>query len=114
MIVRYTEDQVIATVHRLTRSRLLAFVEAEVVSPMESEQGPMYLEVDVARLELLCELNEHFELEGDALGVVISLIDQLHGVRHDLDTVLRVIAREAPDVRQRIGSELLGSRRKRP
>lgn len=112
MIVRYTEEQVIATVSHLTHTRLVAFVEAEVVSPVQTEEGPVYLEVDVARLQLLCELNEHFELEGDALGVVMSLIDQLHSTRRDLDAVVRVIAREAPEVRQRIGSELLKTRPK--
>ena len=75
MIVRYTEEQVIATVSHQTRTRLVAFVGAEVVSPVQTEEGPVYQEVDVARLQLICELNEHFDLDGDTLGIVLSLVD---------------------------------------
>lgn len=102
MRARYTEEAVVARVGRLNVRRLHRFVEAECVVPAQSEGGPAYSETDVARLELLCDLAEDFDLDEDALGLVMSLIDQLHGVRRELRALAEAIAAEPEDVRERI------------
>jgi chaperone modulatory protein CbpM len=102
MTDRFSEDEIIVTVTGLTRQRLVQFVEAEFVCPVQTDAGPVYRGIDQARLELLCELSEQFDLEDDALGVVISLVDQLHGVRAELRSVLDAVEAEHPDVRDRI------------
>lgn len=99
---KYTESEAIAAVERLTVIRLRSFVEAEIVTPTQTETGIVFRDVDLVRMELLCELSEDFDLHLDALGVVISLIDQLHGVRGNLRTVLDAVEREPEEVRQRI------------
>lgn len=106
MTDHFSEEEVVASVARLTHSRLISFVEAEIVTPLHTETGLAYRQVDLVRLELLCELSEDFNLENDALGVVISLIDQLHGVRAELRTVLLAIELEKTEVRTRIGEAL--------
>lgn len=98
----FSETEAIAMVARLTRPRLASFVEARIVTPVGSERGPVYHRLDIVRMELLCELSEGFDLEDDALGMVISLIDQLHGVRAELRAVVDAIAQEPPEVRERI------------
>jgi chaperone modulatory protein CbpM len=102
MIDLYSEDDVVASVTRLTRKQLVSFVQARVVTPKHSVKGPVYHQMDIVRLELLCELSEQFDLQDEALGVVISLIDQLHGVRGELRTVVDAIASEPDDVQDRI------------
>lgn len=102
MSTLFSEDEVITAVARLTRTQLVAFVEARVVTPMQSEKGPVYGQMDVVRIELLCELSEEFELGDDALGVVISLIDQLHGVRAELRAVVDAVSSEPVDVSDRV------------
>ncbi len=108
MSERYTEDETVNAVSRLTRAQLHTFIELEIVSPIQTTQGFVYRQVDLVRLELLCELAEDFELEDDALGVVISLIDQLHSARNNLRTVLTAIEAEPKEVRTRIGAALRG------
>ena len=110
MSTQYSEDQVIATVALLTRKRLVSFVRAEVVVPLQSETGPVFRQMDIARIELLCELCDQYDLPEDALGMVMSLIDQLHGVRAELRTVLGAIEAEQADVRTRIGETLFQAR----
>lgn len=100
-----TEDDLIAAVPRLTRSRLNAFVEAEIVIPVRSDRGQMFRSLDRARAELACDLAEDFALHGDALGLVLSLVDQLHGVRAELRAVLAALAAEPEEVRQRIADK---------
>jgi len=106
MTERYSEDEAIATIPRLTRTRLVAFIEAEVVMPARSGGGYVFGQIDLARLELLCDLCEDFDLEGEALRMVISLIDQLHANRRDLRALASAIAGEPPEVRARIAAAL--------
>jgi chaperone modulatory protein CbpM len=107
---RYSEQDVLATVAPLTRKQLVSFVQAEIVVPLQSESGPVYCQMDIARIELLCELSEQFDLQDEALGMVISLIDQLHGVRAELRTVLAAVESEQAEVRSRIGAIIFQAR----
>jgi chaperone modulatory protein CbpM len=106
MAVFYTEEQVIAAVGRLTRVRLLSFVETDIIRPVSGPEGPRYRPIDIARLELLCELSEDFDLEGETLGLVASLIDQLHDTRADLRALSEILADEPYEIRARIGEAL--------
>ena len=107
MTVFMSEADTILAVARLTHSRLQAFISAEVMVPVQSPDGPLFGPVDLARLELLCDLAEHFDLEGDALGVVMGLIDQLHSTRRRLHAVARALEAEPIEVRHRIGVRIV-------
>ncbi|MDH5453278.1 MAG: hypothetical protein OEY05_03085 [Paracoccaceae bacterium] len=111
MTQRYSEEETISAIARLTRRQLTAFVDAEIVNPIHTEEGHYFRQADLVRMELLCELSEHFDLQDDALGVVISLIDQLHGVRGELRAVLDAVEAEPEDVRLRIGAAIKAIRR---
>jgi chaperone modulatory protein CbpM len=101
-----TEDETISAVRRLSRRRLISFVSAEAVHPIRSDRGLRYSRVDIARLELLCDLTEDFELDGDALSLVVSLVDQLHAAHADLSALARAISDEPPETRRRLASAL--------
>lgn len=98
----FSEDEVIATITRLTRRQLVRFVEIEVVKPQQAEGGYVFRQIDIARLELLCDLSQDLDLDETALGVVISLIDQLHAARQDLQAIARAIEALPADIRARI------------
>lgn len=102
MIRYYSEQETITTVTRLTRARLTTYVKHEFLVPTQSEAGPVYSLADLARIELICDLTEQFDLKEDALGVVLSLIDQLHGVRSELRRVMGAIEAQPEDVQSRI------------
>jgi chaperone modulatory protein CbpM len=110
MTRHYSESEAIAAVATLTRTRLIGFIEAEIIVPLHTDSGPVFRRVDLVRMELLCELCESFSLNDDALSIIISLIDQLHGARNDLHAVLAAIEAEPADIRERLGRALLKSR----
>ena len=112
MSTHFTEDELVSAVANLTRKRLISFVEAEIIVPVQSDAGHVYRHIDIARIELLCDLSEHFDLQDDALGIVISLVDQLHGVRAELRCVLDAVEQEKSDVRNRIGKMVFQARSK--
>ena len=110
MTEHLTEDEVIAAVSGLTRPRLVVFIETEVVIPLRRADGAVsvlvFRQIDVARMQVLCNLAEDLELDDAALAVVVALIDKLHAARQDLLAIARAVAAEPPDVRARIGAAI--------
>jgi chaperone modulatory protein CbpM len=106
MTDRYSEDDVVASVTRLTRSQLVTFIECDLVRPEREAGAYVFRRIDLARLELLCDLSQDLDLDETGLGIVISLIDQLHTARQDLATMARVIAALPADLQARIMAEM--------
>ncbi len=104
MIERYTEIEVLAAVPRLTEVRLKSFVEMQIVVPMRDGDRAMFGAVDLARMELLCDLAEQFGLEEDGLGIIMSLIDQLHAARWDFGALAAAVAAEPAETRKRVAA----------
>lgn len=102
MTDQFSEDDVVATITRLTRSRLVSFIESEFIRPERASSGYVFRRVDIARLELLCDLSLEMNLDEAALGIVISLLDQLHAARQDLATLARAIDTLPEDLRSTI------------
>ncbi len=97
-----TEKELIETITRLTSDRLTEYLAAEIVIPEQSDQGLVYHSIDVARLELACELHDQYDMEADALSMVISLIDQMHGLRAELREVLNAVEAQPEPVRKQL------------
>ncbi|MFT7508294.1 MAG: chaperone modulatory protein CbpM [Sulfitobacter sp.] len=106
MTDQFSEDDIITTVTRLTRSQLVQFVEFDLVKPLREESGFVFRRIDIARLELLCDLSQDLDLDETALGIVISLIDQLHAARQDLAAVARAVDALPAELQSRIGAAM--------
>ena len=102
MVRHYSEAEVVAILDGLDAARLRAFVAAHVVTPVVTPRGHAFTEADVARLQLLCDLCDIYDLPSDALAMVMSLIDQLNGLRGDMRAMLEAVAAEAPETRARL------------
>jgi len=101
-----SEEETLAAVTRLDQALLARFVRAEVIRPADAGGRVVYRQVDIARMELLCDLCDDFDLNDDALGIVMDLVDQLHGARGDLLALMRALAEEEAEVRARIMGRL--------
>jgi chaperone modulatory protein CbpM len=104
-----TEDDVVAVTAGLTRDRLSGFVAARVVLPVDGDAGPLFRGIDIARLRLVCELSDDLGLDEAAVGIVLSLIDQLHGARSALRLILAALADESDPVRARVCAALIAA-----
>jgi chaperone modulatory protein CbpM len=98
----YTETEVIALIEDLDEGRLQAFLAAHVVTPVATPAGPGYREADLARLHLLCDLVDCYEMPADGLTLVMSLLDQLNTARGDMRALMQAVAAEPDEVRLRI------------
>lgn len=106
MATWYTETEVLARVEGLTVTRLRAYVAIHSLEPEEHEGRLAFREADLARARLLAELSADFELDEDAAAMVVSLIDQIHGLRRRLRSLGAALAEEPEEIRARIGARL--------
>lgn len=102
----YSESEVVDRVHGLTVTRLRAFVAADCVRPSEAAGRLVFAEADVARVQLLEDLVEDFDLDEEAAAMVVSLVDQIHGLRRALRSFGEAVAEEHPEVRARIAARI--------
>ena len=110
----FTEDDTVAAIAWLTHSRLDMLVSAALVAPLQTDAGRLYRPVDLARLALLCDLAEQFDLTEDALAIVMSLVDALHTARFNLHCVAAALAAEPAKVQERVAKRFLSKTRNDP
>ncbi len=112
MSAHYSEAEVIALIPGLTQSRLADCLRAEVIHPVAQPEGWAFDQITVARLALVVDLTAQFDLDldGDALALVLSLIDQLHAAQRDTAALAAALSTEPEDVRRRIGMVVLARR----
>lgn len=98
----YSLQETLSAVPDLTAEQLQRYISVGVMHPVQSDNGPLFREVDLARLNLLSDLSEGYHLDEEALGLVMSLLDQLHGLRGDMRAMLDALSREPVETRDRI------------
>lgn len=106
-----TEQMVLARIRRLTRRDLRRWTDEGWVRPAMGAAGPIFDEIDVARLRLLCDLRKDMALPADTLPVVLTLIDRLHETRRELRLLIEALADQPENVRGAVVSRLRAHRR---
>jgi len=101
-----TEQMVLTEIRRLTRRDLRLWMREGWVRPALSESGPVFDEIDVARLRLLCDLRQEMAVPQDAIPVVLTLIDRLHQTRRDLRMLMEALDDQPDDIRRAVGARL--------
>ena len=100
------ERAVVARVDRLTLRELRMWVREGWVRPAQGERGPVFDDLDVARLHLLCDLRKDMALPGDAAEMVLTLIDHLHRTRRDLYHLTQALDDQDEQVRAAVAAAL--------
>lgn len=100
--MRFDERQAAEAVGVITVSELRIWVSEGWVRPASGGGGQKFDEVDVARIRLVCELRESLGLDEDAVPLVLSLIDQLHGLRGELKALGAAIEDQPAEIRAQV------------
>ncbi len=98
----FDERTVVARIERLTLRELRLWVKEGWVRPAQSESGPVFDEVDLARLQLLCDMRNDMELPADVIPTVLTLIDQLHRTRRDLRRLTEALDEQPTEVKRAV------------
>ena len=95
----------------LTRRQLRAWVRRGWIKPASDAGADAFAEIDIARARLLTHLRYEVGLSNDAIAMVLSLTDQVYGLRRELRRLARAVEQEPSEVRLRITAALRQSDR---
>jgi chaperone modulatory protein CbpM len=102
MIVTIREEELVMQVENLSVQRLHRWIRLGLVRPERVEGLPVYHDVDVARVRLLRDLENAAEFDEDTVPLVLSLLDQIHGLRHELRALAAAVDQQPAEVRARV------------
>lgn len=68
----------------LETETLDAWIEERWLLPREHDTGSTFTEVDVARVQLIRDLKQDLGVNDEGVGVILDLLDQVHGLRRIL------------------------------
>lgn len=100
------ESEIIARLGTVTVIELRSWVELGWLRPALRDGEPDWSEADVARAALIADLRENLGINEEAMPVVLNLIDQVYGLRHELKRVLDAVEEQPEAVRERIRAEI--------
>ncbi len=97
-----SEREVISLVQGLTIRRLRVWVKQGWVVPALKPPGHNFSEIDLARVRLIAQLKIDMALNDEAIPIVLSLIDQVHGLRYELRSLARAVEAQQESVQREI------------
>lgn len=100
--MRLKDRDVLRQVPGLTARRLKDWIERGWVVPAQSESGPVFDDIDVARADLIRQLRDDLAVDRDTVPVLLSLMDQVYTLRHELRCVMRALDDQPVEVREKI------------
>lgn len=86
-----TLEEALAEIGTLDRAEVTAWIEARWVRPDPHDGGLGFRAIDVARLRLIRELRHELAIDDEAMPVVLSLIDEVYGLRRQLAALARAL-----------------------
>jgi chaperone modulatory protein CbpM len=99
-------DSLLHEIGALEAAELTAWIDSGWVRP-EGEPGAwLFREVDVARIRLIVDIRRDLAIEADSVPVVLSLVDQLYGLRRELSALCGAVAAQPEATRQAIAAAL--------
>jgi chaperone modulatory protein CbpM len=102
MMITIREEELVMQVENLSLQRLHRWIRLGLVKPERVEGLPVYHEVDVARVRLLRDMENAAEFDEDTVPLLLSLLDQIHGLRHELRALAAAVDQQPAEVRARI------------
>ncbi len=104
-MINVQEFQLLAQIETET---LNAWIEASWLIPRREQAEPSFSEADVARAQLIRDLTDDLGVNNEGVAVILSLVDQVHGLRCALSNLSRAVRAQPDAVRRQIAATLRG------
>ncbi|NQV61850.1 MAG: hypothetical protein HQ502_19440 [Alphaproteobacteria bacterium] len=101
-----TFEQIVEMFETLAAEELTVWIECGWVRPDANDGDYRFSDTDVARVRLIWELQYELDIHRDTLPTVLSLLDQVYGLRHQLRHLTAAVAAQSPAVREEIARAL--------
>jgi len=99
-----TIDQLFIEVENLSADDLNRWIAESLIRPQNANGTLYFQEIDLARLRLILQLRDEFEITEPAFPTILSLLDQLYDLRRQLRRLNAALEETVP---QEIRSALL-------
>jgi chaperone modulatory protein CbpM len=80
---------------RLEIETLEGWIKEEWLLPREDGTGKAFSDIDIARAHLIKDLKYDLGVNDEGIGVILNLIDQVHGLRRTLRELLDSVRNKA-------------------
>lgn len=97
-----TADDLIRNVDGLTVRHVEFFVARRWLIPAQTEPALRFVEIDLARAQLLRDLHLDMGLDEEAVPMVLRLLDRMYRMRQEMRQVCAAIAEQPEEVQQAI------------
>jgi chaperone modulatory protein CbpM len=91
---------------RLNIEALDAWIAAGWLMPRRESGANRFAEIDVARAQLIRDLRDGCGVNEEGIGVILDLLDQVHGLRRVLRSVLSAVSAQPEEMRRTIVAEI--------
>jgi chaperone modulatory protein CbpM len=81
---------------QLDHETLKVWIDEEWLIPLQAEADLSFSEMDVARASLIRDLKTDLGVNDQGVGVILNLVDQMHGLRSVLIDLLRSVRELSP------------------
>ena len=101
--------EVVISVGRIEQAELVRWVEFGWISPSRSpkeEAELLFSDIDEARIRIICDLRRDTMVEEETMPLVLSLLNQMYALRHQLNSLTSAIHQQPDDVRDTILKQL--------
>lgn len=96
------EPDVLKTISGVRRVELRRWVARGWVAPERRDGDYWFREIDIARVQLVVQIRRDMAVSEDGVPTVLSLIDQVYGLRNELRRVGQAIEAQPDAVRKAI------------
>ncbi len=96
------EQEVVRVVSGLRRAELRRWVAAGWVAPRRQDGEPQFRQIDVARLHMIVQIRRDMHIAEDSMPLVLSLVDQVYGLRNELRRLAEAVGAQPDTVRRAI------------
>jgi len=86
----------------IDRATVERYIAHEWLRPVAHKAGWYFEEIDIARIELVYHLTQDIQVNDHGMDVVLSLLDQLYGIRAHAQKLNQAITQQSPQVQAEI------------
>jgi chaperone modulatory protein CbpM len=97
-----TENELIELLDGLTRDQLRRWIDSGWVQAEREGESYVFAEIDCARVRLIRDVHDTMEVNDEVMPMILSLVDQVYGLRRELRRLALAIQAQPDDVRHAI------------
>ena len=95
-------DDLVRRFAELDAAELARWVENRWVLPDREGETWLFREVDIARVELILEVQREFSSGDDAMALTLGLLDQVYSLRRQMRRLCQALECQSPEVQEAI------------